>query len=412
MREELRIYKHNYEERLVADTELFYRREYSKLLSLSSIIEYMDRADMICEEEMIRCLNYIHWSTWNRLVLTGEFIFIFDHLHVFCAEFQKMVESNSFDELTRTYVFVSRSLNGTTALMQVLEKQLNKEGRQALKTVNELTPNNPINYFHAILKRLLKLSHMMTLDSDFIAVLQKACCDIVNSNTYFHPAELIAQYCDLLLTGKEVSSQDGLEFALNATIRVFSLIADKDVFQNIYCQLLAKRIIFQLSISADAEMLMISKLKKMCGSNYTRNMMIMLHDAFLSSRIGFLNKIAESSKVSQLSTFSFHVQVMASTSWFFVPTPDFRLPRELQPTVDHYIGIYGLLYPRRNLKWIHSLCRGEIAMNCFDRPYILQMNTFQMAVLLQFNDQIKWTFQQITDNTGWSIKTGQIKVTE
>lgn len=29
-----------------------------------------------------------------------------------------------------------------------------------------------------------------------------------------------------------------------------------------------------------------------------------------------------------------------------------------------------------------------------------QTNTFQMAILLQYNDQTKWTVQQLIDNTG------------
>lgn len=37
--------------------------------------------------------------------------------------------------------------------------------------------------------------------------------------------------------------------------------------------------------------------------------------------------------------------------------------------------------------------------------FVSQTNTFQMAVLLQFNEQVKWTFQQLLENTGLMTKT-------
>ena len=50
---------------------------------------------------------------------------------------------------------------------------------------------------------------------------------------------------------------------------VFKYIEDKDVFQTFYSKMLAKRLVHQISASADAEASMISKLKQACGYEYT-----------------------------------------------------------------------------------------------------------------------------------------------
>ena len=39
-------------------------------------------------------------------------------------------------------------------------------------------------------------------------------------------------------------------------------------------------------------------------------------------------------------------------------------------------------------------------MKTTERRYFIKANTFQMAILLQFNEQLSFTAQQIHDNTG------------
>lgn len=46
------------------------------------------------------------------------------------------------------------------------------------------------------------------------------------------------------------------------------------------------------------------------------------------------------------------------------------------------------------------MCKGEIVTNCFKNRYTLQASTFQMAVLLQYNEVESLTLQQLQENTG------------
>lgn len=63
---------------------------------------------------------------------------------------------------------------------------------------------------------------------------------------------------------------------------VFKYIEEKDVFQKFYSKMLAKRLAGELSASDEAESNMISKLKQMCGFEYTQKLQRMFTDAGLS----------------------------------------------------------------------------------------------------------------------------------
>lgn len=51
---------------------------------------------------------------------------------------------------------------------------------------------------------------------------------------------------------------------------VFKYFKDKDVFQKFYSKMFARRLVNDLSASDAGELSMISKLKQMCGFEYTR----------------------------------------------------------------------------------------------------------------------------------------------
>lgn len=66
---------------------------------------------------------------------------------------------------------------------------------------------------------------------------------------------------------------------------VFKYIEDKDVFQKFYSKMLAKRLVTDSSASDEAESNMISKLKQMCGFEYTTRLQRMFTDSGLSKEM-------------------------------------------------------------------------------------------------------------------------------
>lgn len=72
---------------------------------------------------------------------------------------------------------------------------------------------------------------------------------------------------------------------------VFKYIEDKDVFQKFYTKMLAKRLVNELSASDEAESNMISKLKQMCGFEYTSKLQRMFTDTSLSKASHFHRRV-------------------------------------------------------------------------------------------------------------------------
>ena len=69
-----------------------------------------------------------------------------------------------------------------------------------------------------------------------------------------------------------------MELQLEKVVQLFTYLQDKDLFAEIYRNLLAKRLLNKRSASDDAEKCMISMLKLRCGSQFTQKMEGMIND--------------------------------------------------------------------------------------------------------------------------------------
>jgi len=99
-----------------------------------------------------------------------------------------------------------------------------------------------------------------------------------------------------------------------------------------------------------------------------------------------------------LST-STSIQVLSSGSWPFQQSCVFSLPPELERCVNRFTAFYGGQHSGRKLNWLYHMSKGELVTNCFKNKYTLQASTFQMSVLLAFNEADSWTVGGLADAT-------------
>lgn len=97
------------------------------------------------------------------------------------------------------------------------------------------------------------------------------------------------------------------------------------------------------------------------------------------------------------------VMVLSSHIWpLDAPSDDFRIPQAFLPLCTHFQQFYRQEHTGRKLNWLWLYSKNEIHTNYTTRKHILTTSTYQMAVLVQYNDRDSLTLQELVDCTGLS----------
>lgn len=409
---ELSIYKNAFEDEFIIETTHFYARESAAFLSNHSFSEYMRKVEHRLSEEQKRVGCYLHKSSEIRLMQTCEDVLIRKHLNLYNQEFQAMLEDGRKENLPLIYQLVSRIPDGLSRLRAILENHIVTYGLDKIEKCGHSALQDPALFVNTILDVHKHFEDLVRVafdgDSYFTATIDKACEKFINNNnvtklsdSISKPPELMAKYCDLLLRKSARNPEEAeLEEKLKQVITVFRYLVDKDVFQKFYTKLFGRRLMYCTSSSDDAEMSMISKLKEACGYEYTTKLQRMYQDIAVVSKEQN-EKFREDLRLKGLTlNYDLYVQVLTSGSWLIQQQlHELKLPPELANGVEKFEAFYCQKFNGRKLTWLTHLSRGELQSYCFKSTHVFTASTFQIAVLLQFNQADSYTIEQISKNT-------------
>jgi cullin 1 len=216
------------------------------------------------------------------------------------------------------------------------------------------------------------------------------------------PAELLASYADdVLRKGGGVQLEGAaLERTLDSIVRLFSYLTDKDLFAEFFRKQLATRLLSQRSSSSDAEKSLIGKLKLSMGAQFTSKFEGMFNDMRNAAELvqDFARVVQE--RNMDLAGIEFQVHTLTTGFWPSYPVDDLKLPSQMQTCLDAFRVYYDSRTNNRRLRWIHELGSVSLAAHFPKRRLELVVNTLQAVVLLQFNESIELTIQQLTELTG------------
>lgn len=225
-------------------------------------------------------------------------------------------------------------------------------------------------------------------------------------------ASCLSMYVDeLLRVGLRGATEDHITQELNRVIIVFRYLSDKDVFESFYKQHLAKRLLGGRSVSDDAERSMVSLLKAECGYQFTSKLEGMFNDMRISRDLQDSYKSFKRNQEARQSgenTGNFkpvdiEVDVLTNGYWPSQNVPACTLPPEIQDAIDRYTKYYLDKHTGRKLSWQTSAGAAELKAtfgsgpNC--RRHELCVSTYQMCILLLFNDSSSLTLGEIRTKT-------------
>lgn len=156
--------------------------------------------------------------------------------------------------------------------------------------------------------------------------------------------EFLSLFIDDKLRKNVKTDQDQeVEHILEKTMVLFRYIQEKDVFERYYKQHLAKRLLLNKSSSDDLEKNMISRLKTECGCQFTSKLEGMFKDISLSNNLNEEFKTHVNNRNVDLHGIDLNVKVLTTVYW---PTsangPKCNIPigadRAFKSFVEFYLG--------------------------------------------------------------------------
>jgi len=84
------------------------------------------------------------------------------------------------------------------------------------------------------------------------------------------------------------------------------------------------------------------------------------------------------------------------------PTTPFNIPEDVVKTYDRFTKFYNNKHSGRKLNWLFQLSKAELKTNYLKAAklgYTLQVSTYQMGILLQFNNATSYTLQELQEST-------------
>lgn len=411
----LLIYKNAFEEDLLHQTEVYYTQEASQFIITNSIVDYAKKVEARLKEENRRVDQYLHHDTRSELIARCETVLIQRHQEAFWQEVPQLLKDEKSDDLGRMFNLLNRVQNGLVPLRTQVEEHIQKEGLKAVAQVIKDAEKDPKAYVEALFSVISKYNDLVAgsflNEAGFVAAMDKACRRFINDTSCYKKAgltgssktpELLARYSDRLLKKSAKNPEEmEMEKTLTNVMTVFKYIEEKDIFMVFYSKSLAKRLIQGTSASEDIESNMIAKLKSACGFEYTAKLQKMFTDISVS------RDLQDSFKAFLLKNnvnlrCDFTILVLTSGSWPLTPpTTNFNTPKELIQVEQRFQQYYTKQFVGRKLHWLHQQSKGEIKAAGFTNKtiYTFQCSTYQMGILLLFNEKSRLNFIEIREAT-------------
>ncbi|CAB3380823.1 Hypothetical predicted protein [Cloeon dipterum] len=236
-------------------------------------------------------------------------------------------------------------------------------------------------------------------DITFLDMLKKTVAPILNQktgpNSPCTSPEILAKLLDNLMRKEDLAESEIME-ELDRIGPAYQILLEKDFFERFHILLTAKRLRQKIHRSLKLEEGLLQRLPEWEMGDLTLrcNIKAMIEDVQISNKV-----LERFNTMKNGFGYVFTAQVMKSQAWPIHSTDNTKieLSGELKVALDKYESIHNHFYNDRKLIWNYLHSTGEIQINYSNKPYLLSMNTYQMAIMLLFEKNNHLGFTDIKE---------------
>ena len=427
----LDVYTEHLEIPLLQATETYYGHESEAFLAENNILDYLVEVEERLREEENRIDRYLNAASRKELISKCNDILVGRRRELLWESFQDQLHYDKGTDLQRTYTLLSSIADGLEPLRNIFEEHVKKSGLNAISKLIDGNTEGAVNgpdpkaYVRVFLdthsKNLETVMRRFSGDAEFVTGFDKAFGEIFNQNAATNEsttksAELLASYIDILLSKNNKEDHESIldrvvcfpgsclciTHMLAFEIILYQYLEDKDVFQIFHSTRLVMRIIRGSSVSEDAEINMLYRLKEICGFGYTSKLQRILTGvqcisfAYPSNILTWGVDISHSkdltdkfkADIQQNNHMDIDISIMiwGRGYWPLITHLDkFVVPLQIFPNYDSFSKYYKSKYPGRKLAWLWKYSTNELRTHYLSQKYTLMTTSYQTAVLLQYN---------------------------
>lgn len=411
------VYEEDFEKPFLEESAEFYKLEGQKFLVENSASVYIQKVEARINEESERAKHYLDPTTEEPIVKVVEEELIRKHMKT-VVEMENsgvihMLKHNKIEDLARMHRLFIRVKDGLKTVCDCMRGYLREQGKALVVEEEGESSKNPITYIQSLLDLKDRFDHFLNNSFNNDRLFKQA---ISLEFEYFlnlngkSPEFLSLFVDDKLKKGVKGLSEQEVEIVLDKCMVLFRFLQEKDVFERYYKQHLAKRLLLGKSISDDSEKNMISKLKTECGCQFTSKLEGMFKDMSLSQSTN--DEFRQHISNNQINLMGVDLVVRVLTTGFWptqASSPKCMIPPQAQNAFDCFKRFYLGCHSGRQLTLQPQL--GTAELNATFPPskkeggpseirrHIFQVSTHQMCLLMLFNRQERWTYEEVSQHT-------------
>ncbi|XP_047310143.1 cullin-3A-like [Impatiens glandulifera] len=398
------VYQEDFEKTFLEESAAFYRGESQQFIESCDCGDYLKKAETRLNEEIERVSHYLDSKSEAKICNVVEKELIENHMHRLVhmenSGLVHMIVNDKYEDMGRMYCLFRRVPNGLPFIRDVMTSHIRETGKHLVTDPEKL--KDPVDFVQRLLDEKDKLDKIIHTafnnDKTFQNALNSSFEYFINLNP--RSPEFISLFVDDKLRKglKEVSEED-IEIVLDKVMMLFRYLQEKDVFEKYYKQHLAKRLLSGKTVSDDAERSLIVKLKTECGYQFTSKLEGMFTDMKTSQDT--MQDFYDNMVGGEASDYpSLTVQVLTTGSWPTQASITCNLPVEILGVCDKFRTYYLGTHTGRRLSWQTNMGTADLKVTFGKgQKHELNVSTFQMCILMLFNNGDRLTYKEIEQAT-------------